>query len=141
MRQGAPGARFSHPTEACDVFPMGCCRNPRHSGSGPLDSPISLPSNSPQNVLPAWSRSCSRIGPRLTAGKKVSADRGVDIDDLDKALIFDKFYRGQGQRFRIQGTGTGLAIVKAIIEAHGGQVEVTSQRGLGSVFSFTLPRT
>lgn len=65
----------------------------------------------------------------------------MDIDDLDKALIFDKFYRGQGQRFRIQGTGTGLAIVKAIIEAHGGQVEVTSQRGLGSVFSFTLPRT
>src|SRR6185437_1961416 len=68
------------------------------------------------------------------------ADRGVGIDDLDKALIFDKFYRGQGQRFRVQGTGMGLAIVKAIIEAHGGQVDVTSQRGLGSVFSFTLPR-
>lgn len=68
------------------------------------------------------------------------ADRGVGIDDLDKALIFDKFYRGQGQRFRVQGTGMGLAIVKAIIEAHGGQVEVTSQPGLGSVFSFTLPR-
>ncbi len=68
------------------------------------------------------------------------ADRGVGIDDLDKALILDKFYRGQGQRFRVQGTGMGLAIVKAIIEAHGGQVEVTSQLGLGSVFSFTLPR-
>lgn len=68
------------------------------------------------------------------------ADRGIGIDDLDKSLIFDKFYRGQGQRFRVQGTGMGLAIVKAIIEAHGGQVEVTSQRGLGSVFSFTLPR-
>lgn len=68
------------------------------------------------------------------------ADRGVGIDDLDKALIFDKFYRGQGQRFRVQGTGMGLAIVKAIIEAHGGQVEVTSQPSLGSVFSFTLPR-
>jgi two-component system, OmpR family, sensor histidine kinase KdpD len=67
------------------------------------------------------------------------ADRGAGIDDLDKALIFDKFYRGQGQRFRVQGTGMGLAIVKAIIEAHGGQVEVTSQRGMGSVFSFTLP--
>lgn len=68
------------------------------------------------------------------------ADRGVGIDDLDKALIFDKFFRGQGQRFRVQGTGMGLAIVKAIIEAHGGQIEVTSQPGLGSVFSFTLPR-
>jgi len=38
------------------------------------------------------------------------ADRGVGIDDLDKALIFDKFYRGQGQRFRVQGTGMGLAL-------------------------------
>ncbi len=67
------------------------------------------------------------------------ADRGAGIDDLDKAFIFDKFYRGQGQRFRVQGTGMGLAIVKAIIEAHGGQVQLTSQLGLGSVFSFTLP--
>lgn len=67
------------------------------------------------------------------------ADRGAGIDDLDKALIFDKFYRGQSQRFRVQGTGMGLAIVKAIVEAHGGTVDVTSQLGLGSVFSFTLP--
>lgn len=67
------------------------------------------------------------------------ADRGAGIDDLDKALIFDKFYRGQSQRYRVQGTGMGLAIVKAVIEAHGGKVDVTSQLGLGSVFSFTLP--
>lgn len=67
------------------------------------------------------------------------ADRGAGIDDFDKSLIFDKFYRGQSQRYRVQGTGMGLAIVKAIIEAHGGKVEVTSQRGLGSVFTFSLP--
>ena len=67
------------------------------------------------------------------------ADRGHGIDDFDKSLIFDKFYRGQGQRYRVQGTGMGLAIVKAIVEAHGGKVEVTSQLGLGSVFSFSLP--
>lgn len=67
------------------------------------------------------------------------ADRGAGIDDFDKSLIFDKFYRGQSQRYRVQGTGMGLAIVKAIIEAHGGKVDVTSQRGLGSVFSFSLP--
>jgi two-component system, OmpR family, sensor histidine kinase KdpD len=69
------------------------------------------------------------------------ADRGHGIDDFDKSLIFDKFYRGQGQRYRVQGTGMGLAIVKAIVEAHGGKVEVTSQLGLGSVFSFSLPIT
>lgn len=67
------------------------------------------------------------------------ADRGPGIEDLEKAMIFDKFYRGSSQRHRVHGTGMGLAIVKAIIDAHGGQVEVTSQLGVGSVFSFQLP--
>jgi len=67
------------------------------------------------------------------------ADRGSGIDDLERSLIFDKFYRGQSQRYRIQGTGMGLAIVKAIVEAHGGRIGVTSQLGQGSVFSFGLP--
>ncbi len=67
------------------------------------------------------------------------ADRGAGIDDFDKSMIFDKFYRGQNQRYLVQGTGMGLAIVKAIVEAHDGKVDVTSQLGLGSVFSFSLP--
>lgn len=67
------------------------------------------------------------------------ADRGAGIDDLERSMIFDKFYRGQGQRYRVQGTGMGLAIVKAIVEAHNGRIEVTSQLGHGSVFSFGLP--
>jgi len=67
------------------------------------------------------------------------ADRGAGIDDMERSMIFDKFYRGQSQRYRVQGTGMGLAIVKAIVEAHGGRIEVTSQLGHGSVFSFGLP--
>ena len=67
------------------------------------------------------------------------ADRGVGVDDLERMMIFDKFYRGQGQRYRVQGTGMGLAIAKAIVEAHGGTIEVTSQAGHGSVFTFCLP--
>ena len=67
------------------------------------------------------------------------ADRGAGIDDLERSMVFDKFYRGQSQRYRVQGTGMGLAIVKAIVEAHGGRIEVTSQLGHGSVFSFGLP--
>ncbi len=67
------------------------------------------------------------------------ADRGAGIDDLEQSLIFEKFYRGKDQRYLVQGTGMGLPIAKAIIEAHGGAISVTSQRGQGSVFSFTLP--
>ncbi len=69
------------------------------------------------------------------------ADRGAGIDDFERMMIFDKFYRGQGQRYRVQGSGMGLAIAKAIVEAHGGSIEVTSQPSQGSVFSFYLPLT
>jgi len=67
------------------------------------------------------------------------ADQGPGIDDMEQALIFEKFYRGRDQRYRVQGTGMGLAIAKAIVEAHGGTIGVTSQLGSGSVFHFTVP--
>jgi two-component system sensor histidine kinase KdpD len=81
------------------------------------------------------------ISAEVLGGQLVTsvADRGVGIDDLERMMIFDKFYRGQGQRYRVQGTGMGLAIAKAIVEAHGGSIDVTSQPGQGSVFSFRLP--
>jgi two-component system sensor histidine kinase KdpD len=67
------------------------------------------------------------------------ADRGSGIDDPEQALIFEKFYRGKDQRYSVEGTGMGLPIAKAIVEAHGGTMSLTSQLGHGSVFSFTLP--
>jgi len=67
------------------------------------------------------------------------ADRGAGIDDPEQALVFEKFYRGKDQRYSVEGTGMGLPIAKAIVEAHGGTISLTSQRGQGSVFSFTLP--
>lgn len=67
------------------------------------------------------------------------ADHGTGIDDLEQAMIFEKFYRGRNQRTAVRGTGMGLAIAKAIVELHGGSVGVTSQLGRGSVFSFSLP--
>ena len=67
------------------------------------------------------------------------ADHGAGIDSFEQALVFDKFYRGRDQRYGVQGTGMGLAICKAIVEAHGGIIGVTSQVGSGSVFHFNLP--
>ncbi len=77
-----------------------------------------------------------------TSGNTVTisvADHGPGIEDLEQSLIFEKFYRGRDQRYRVQGTGMGLAIAKAIVEAHGGSIGVTSQVGSGSVFYFTVP--
>jgi two-component system sensor histidine kinase KdpD len=67
------------------------------------------------------------------------ADRGYGIDLSEQALIFERFYRGGAQSHQTSGTGMGLAISRAIIEAHRGALSVTSQIGEGSVFSFTLP--
>ena len=67
------------------------------------------------------------------------ADQGPGIEDMEQGVIFDKFYRGKDQRFLVRGTGMGLPIAKAIVQAHGGSIGLTSQLGHGSVFSFTLP--
>lgn len=67
------------------------------------------------------------------------ADSGPGIEEEEISQIFDKFYRGKAQRHRVPGTGMGLAVAKAIVEAHGGMIGVVSQAGKGSVFTFSLP--
>jgi two-component system sensor histidine kinase KdpD len=67
------------------------------------------------------------------------ADRGSGIDDSEQTLIFERFYRGKDHRYAVRATGMGLRIASAIIKAHGGTLSVTSRRGHGSIFSFTLP--
>jgi len=66
-------------------------------------------------------------------------DRGAGIDTQEQHSIFDESYRGMDQRHLVPGTGMGLPIAKAIVEAHGGSLSVKSARGRGSAFSFTLP--
>lgn len=67
------------------------------------------------------------------------ADRGIGIDPSEQTLIFERFYRSRSQAEGTAGTGMGLPISRAIIEAHGGKISVVSQVGHGSVFTFTLP--
>jgi len=66
-------------------------------------------------------------------------DYGQGIEEFEKPLIFRKFYRGRRQRDRISGTGMGLAIVKAILDAHGGGIDVLSRPAHGAQFTFWLP--
>jgi len=79
--------------------------------------------------------SAERKGGRIVIGV---ADRGPGIEEHERALIFDRFYRGREHRFQTKGTGMGLAIAKGIVEAHGERIWVESERRQGSAFYFTL---
>ncbi len=67
------------------------------------------------------------------------ADHGIGIDAAEQPLIFERFYRAHAQANGTSGTGMGLAISRAIAEAHGGRIEVVSQPGQGSVFTLLIP--
>jgi two-component system CheB/CheR fusion protein len=62
--------------------------------------------------------------------------RGIAPDDLPH--LFERFYRTTTAR-KIEGIGLGLYITRMLVEAHGGHIEVVSEVGKGSTFSFTLP--
>lgn len=69
------------------------------------------------------------------------SDTGYGIPSEHLPYIFDRFYRADPSRARTTGgRGIGLAIVKQLVEAHGGSVWVQSEVGKGSTFTFTLPR-
>ncbi|HSY72445.1 MAG TPA: ATP-binding protein [Alloacidobacterium sp.] len=67
------------------------------------------------------------------------ADHGMGIEPSEQPFIFDKFFRGSNQRERVEGSGMGLAIAKAILTAHGGGIELKSEPGEGAIFTFWLP--
>lgn len=65
-------------------------------------------------------------------------DFGLGIDVGILPHIFDKFYRNHRNRAQIGGTGLGLYLSKAIVDAHGGQISVLSKVDEGSTFTFTV---
>jgi len=66
-------------------------------------------------------------------------DTGVGIPASEQRQIFSRFSRGGGSSRLYEGTGIGLSIVRAIAEAHGGRVRVTSRPGEGARFDLVLP--
>ena len=68
------------------------------------------------------------------------ADTGEGIAEADLPHVFERFYRADKSRSRAEGrTGLGLAICKAIVDAHSGSIAVSSQAGVGSTFTVKLP--
>ena len=67
------------------------------------------------------------------------ADRGVGVSPADQARIFERFYRAPSAAHR-PGFGLGLPIVRELVAAHGGRVDMRSEPGVGSTFRVSLPR-
>lgn len=77
-----------------------------------------------------------------TEGDMVRADvidNGIGMPGNVLGNLFHKFYRSHRSRETVAGTGIGLYISKAIVESHGGTIEVKSEEGTGSTFSIYIP--
>ncbi|MEV0380551.1 ATP-binding protein [Nonomuraea sp. NPDC050643] len=78
--------------------------------------------------------------PHVRAALIEVGDEGEGIDPEHVPHLFDRFYRADAGRSRDSGgTGLGLAIAAALVQAHGGRIEVTSTPGRGSAFRVVLP--
>lgn len=77
-------------------------------------------------------------------GVRISiSDNGPGISNSDQEKIFQRFYRADASRVRIdgEGSGLGLSIVESVMQAHGGSVSVRSELGKGSTFTLFFPVT
>jgi signal transduction histidine kinase len=81
-----------------------------------------------------------RVTVRLDLAERAAVvsvgDDGPGIRPEDLPHVFDRYWKSQSRR----GTGLGLAIARGIVEAHGGEIAVQSRVGVGSTFTFSLPR-
>ncbi|HEX2750472.1 MAG TPA: HAMP domain-containing sensor histidine kinase [Verrucomicrobiales bacterium] len=79
-------------------------------------------------------------GPSRDAWSLAVTDQGAGIPKEEHTRIFERFYRpGNELRRETTGTGIGLAIVKHVVEGHGGRIRVESEPGKGSVFTMEFP--
>ena len=99
------------------------------------------------NLLSNASKFTPRGGPVTARVRAVDggvefsiADTGVGIPEDEQGMLFTRFFRAStATRNAVPGVGLGLTITRAIVLAHGGTMEVSSQEGVGTEFRFTLP--
>jgi len=91
----------------------------------------------------------SRSGTKITVSAREEAvdvlvtveDQGIGIPADEVDHVFDKYFRARSEKSaKFEGVGLGLAIVKNIVEQHGGSISVDSEEGVGSKFTFSMPR-
>ena len=80
------------------------------------------------------------VGEMCEDGFRVSVeDQGIGMTPEQVEKIFDKFYRSDDSETSPEGTGLGMAIVKKIVESHGGNIRVESELGKGTAVKFAIP--
>jgi signal transduction histidine kinase len=90
------------------------------------------PAEAPIDVICASANSCHAVE---------VLDRGIGVPAAEQNRIFEKFYRGHDvAELNVQGVGIGLALVKHVMDGHGGTVSVESRVGEGSRFCLRFPR-
>jgi len=89
----------------------------------------------------------TREGDRISLGSALVdgharlwvSDSGPGVAESERERIFERFARGRRDGRRSEGAGLGLAIVRAIADAHGGRIELASRPGFGATFTIVLP--
>ena len=122
------GIRAETPSEA--VFVLGDVTRLQRVAANLLDNAIKYTPSGGSVTIEA----------RIEAPRAIIevADTGVGIEDKDVPRIFNRFYRGDKSR-STAGSGLGLSLARALVQAHGGEITVASVPGRGSVFSASLP--
>jgi two-component system phosphate regulon sensor histidine kinase PhoR len=91
------------------------------------------------NALKYSGENCEIIISLNKQGDIIFKDNGIGIDKIIQEKVFEKFYRAQGGNLHdVKGFGLGLSYVKSIIEAHGGTIELKSEKNKGSEFIIRL---
>ncbi len=117
-------------------------------GSAPVDGDADRISQVLRNLLsnalrhtPAGGQVTVRVRATGSQVRVQIADTGSGISPEDLPHVFDRFYRGDRSRSRQGGgAGLGLAIARQLVAAHGGQISVDSEAGVGTAFTVELPQ-
>ncbi|GMR04787.1 MAG: ATP-binding protein [Thermodesulfobacteriota bacterium] len=133
--------RLVEPSALCNKVTVNL-QGPSITIHGDLEGITEVFSNLVENAI-KYNRPGGRVD--ITIGKAdgfavvTVADTGMGVSEKDRKRIFERFFRADLSRGVTVGTGLGLSIVKAIVEAHGGRIELESELGSGSTFRVFLP--